>query len=344
MGAHPEIRHPRVGRRAFARLLLGAAGVAMLAGDRQRSGGARALPVPVDHSDLARYLAGLDDLPTPAWSLLAVTAGVLDPGRTIARDLVTRLPAGVVRGAARGWAFRAEADRMRAILAAAQRVYAATLPPARAALHHDRIERERGRLARSGQVDYLGVAHLVTEVNREWGLMDRLELEQLDLARRHRLDPLAFPRDVAALLAERRERRALATAFRAHARRLLGSAPQRLFDTPAGPLTLLADLGRPATAPRGYQLIRARLPDVEETTIAARAVLYTAGEFLALEPPAPPDSWADSLPPDQRAQAPANALSARLDRAAIVAPGHASRVLWPPLQDCRAVAAELGRL
>lgn len=348
-GLAPEVerlvyrRRPRLSRRAFASVLLGAACGLVLTGDVP-SAAARTLPVAIDNPDLARYLQALGDLPTPAWSLLAVTASVMDPGTNVVRNLSGRLPSGTMRGTINGWAFRAEGNRMRAILASAQWVYAAVLPPARATYYNDQLERERYKLAIGGQVDYRGLSFLMTLVNREWGIMDRLELEQLDLVRRHALDPVAYPRDVAALLAERDARRDLAVAFRREAERLLQGAVLRLFDTPAGPITLLADLGRPAGPAPSYQLIRARLVDSGDTTIAAHAVYFTASEFLALEPPAPSDSWADALPPEQRAFAAANTLSPRLDRASIVAPGHASRVQWPSLQDCETLVAQLRRL
>jgi hypothetical protein len=50
------------------------------------------------------------------------------------------------------------------------------------------------------------------------------------------------------------------------------------------------------------------------------------------------------LPTEQRAYAPTNALSPRLRPAELLAPERASRVLWPDLQDCRDLVAELGKL
>ena len=138
--------------------------------------------------------------------------------------------------------------------------------------------------------------------------------------------------------------RDLAAVVRSAAERVLAGAASRVVATPAGPLTLLADLGRPAGPPRTFQFIRARLNDLADETIAAHDVYYTAGEFLAFEPAAPPGRWADSLPPEERAYAPTNALSPRLGRAAILAPEHASRVLWPSLEDSRVVVDDLSRL
>jgi hypothetical protein len=235
---------------------------------------------------------------------------------------------------------------MDAVLASVRQVYAAILPPARAAYYGAALDAERGRLLATGRVDYRGLSQVVTLVNREQGLMARPELADLELVRLHELDPVAQPRDVPALLGERRERRDLAAVFRSAAARLLSAAKgpgaaSREVATPAGPLTLLADLGRPAGPPRTFQLIRASLNDLADETIAAHDVYYTAGEFLAFEPAAPPGRWADSLPPEQRAYAPTNALSPRLGRAAILAPEHASRVLWPSLRDSRVVVDDL---
>lgn len=333
----------RLTRRAFNGLLATAAAGA-LAGDAWRGPVARVPPAPIAHPDLARYLRALADLPPATWAHLALTASVMAPGAGAIRALTGRLPAGNARGRINGWAYRAEAGRMRSTLAAVARTYAALLPPDRARFYGRLIEDERRRLAAGGQIDYRGLAHLVTGVNRERGLMARVELEHLELVRRHRLDPAAFPRDAATLLAERAELRELAAGFRSEAIRLLAGAPQAAFATPACPLTLLADLGAPATPPRGYQLVRDRLPNLRDDTLRARQVYFTAGDFLAVEPPAPPGRWADGLPEDQRALAPTNALSPRLRREDIIAPERTSRVLWPPLADCRALVADLRRL
>ncbi len=334
----------RLTRRAFAGLLLVSGATAALGGDRWRGAGARVPPAPIAHADLARYLRALADLPPAPWAHLALTASVMEPDPGAIRALAGWLPAGNLRGRINGWTYRAEAGRMRSTLEAVARAYATLLPPDRALFYGRLIADERRRLAAGGQIDYRGLAHLVTGVNRERGLMARVELDHLELVRQHRLDPIASPRDVAALLAERAELRELAARFRAETIRLLAGAPQAAFATPAGPLTLLADLGTPATPPRGYQLIRDHLPNLRDDTIRARQVYFTAGDFLAVEPPAPPGRWADGLPEEQRALAPTNALSPRLRREDIIAPEHTSRVLWPPLADCRALVADLRRL
>ena len=100
----------------------------------------------------------------------------------------------------------------------------------------------------------------------------------------------------------------------------------------------------PSAQAKTYQLIRGRLRDLEAATLAAEAVYFTAGEYLALEPAAPPDRWADLLPAEQRAYATANTLSPRLSPAAILDPGHASRVLWATVPECRTLVAELQAL
>jgi hypothetical protein len=93
-----------------------------------------------------------------------------------------------------------------------------------------------------------------------------------------------------------------------------------------------------------YQLIRAKLPDLSADTLAAYPVYFTAGDFLAREPPAPPTAWADSLPADQRAYVPTNTLSPRLSVAEIRTPTRAPRILWADISDCRAIVAELAAL
>lgn len=333
-------RPPAFGRRAF---LGGLAGLccAALAADGPRAGATRALPVPLDDADLRAYLLALTDLPAPTWALLVATAAVQDPGGTLLDTVAADLPAGRPRDTAATWAARLAARRMSAILGAVARVYAAYLPPTRAAYYGDLIAAERQRLDAGGQVDYLDVAFLVTQANREAGLMARPELTDFPLVRDHHLDPARYPADVPALLAARAERRRLGRAFRARAAQLLAGAPLRYFPAAPGPLTLLADLGRPADPPHGYQLIRDHLPDLDADTLAVRPVYYTAGDFLAFEPAAPPGRWADNLPSDQRAYAPTNALSARLHPAEIVAPEHASRVLWPTLAETQIALADV---
>jgi hypothetical protein len=302
------------------------------------------LPIAVD-DDAARYLSALTDIPVGDWSLLAVTAAVLDPGSNTARGLLGRLPSGSMRGTALGWTDRAESGRMRDLLAQAERVYHQFLPPDRANYYANQLEDERARLAMGGQVDYSAVFHLVTLVNREQGLIARAEIDDLVLVRQHRLAPSAQPKDVAALLRERIERRTLASAFRQEVTRLLGGSAQRIIAAPGGPLTLLGDLGATGGGgARTYQIIRGRLSDVEAATLAAEAVYFTAGDFLALEPATPPDRWADLLPAEQRAYATANTLSPRLAPAAILDPGHASRILWATLPECRTLVAELRAL
>lgn len=333
-----------VSRRTFARLLAAGLG-ALLSADGVPIGAERPLPIGVNDDDTARYLRALTDLPPPAWTHLAITAAILDPGPNALRPLLARLPGGVARTTAFDWTYRADARRVSGILARIERLYAALLPPDRARAHAILLQAERRRLARGGQVDYSGLLHLVTQINREQGLMARPELDDLLLVRAHHLDPAAQPRDVAALLVERRERRDLAAAFRAEVARLLGGAPVRLIAAAGGPLTLLADLGRPTSAaPATYQLIPAQLPDLGDATIAERPAYFTAGDFLGFEPAAPLDRWANNLPAEQRADAPANALSPRLSRKQILAPAYASRVLWATAQECRVVVATLRAL
>ena len=336
-------RSALVTRRGF---LVGAglAACAILVGDRWVGGGARRLPVPVDQPLLARYLAALRDLPTPVWSLLVATASVIEPAGNTYRTLAGRLQVTRLRGAVHRWSYRAESRRMQGILKAITRTYAGVLPPDRAAHYSAVLDAEWRRLEAGGQVDYPGLGHLATLVNRESGLMARVELEHLQLLRRHAVDPIANPRDVAALLAERAERRQLAGAFREAAARLLGGTTVGALTLARGPATLLADLGRASGPPRGYHLALGHLPDLDDDTLMARAIFYTAGEFLAFEPPAPPGRWADLLPSEQRAYAPTNALSPRLRPGELLAPERASRVLWPDLQDCRDLVAELGKL
>jgi hypothetical protein len=336
----------RFGRRGF---LAGAglAACALVAGERWVTAGARGLPVPIDQPLLARYLAGVRDLPTPVWSLLVATAGVIEPAGNTYRALAGRLQVATLRGAVNRWSYRAESRQMQGSLKAIGRTYAAVLPPDRAMHYSAALDAEWRRLEAGGQVDYPGLAHLATLVNRESGLMARVELEHLQLLRHHAVDPVGYPRDVAALLAERAERRQLAAAFRERAARLLagaGDALSRPLALARGPATLLADLGRAAGPPRNYYLALGQLPDLHDDTLMARAIYYTAGEFLAFEPPAPPGRWADLLPADQRAYAPTNALSPRLRPAELLAPERASRVLWPDLRDCRDLVAELGTL
>ena len=334
----------RLGRRGF---LAGAglAAVALVAGERWATAGGRGLPVPVDQPLLARYLGALRDLPTPVWSLLVATASVIEPVGNTYRALAGQLQVTTLRGAVHRWSYRAESRRMQGILRAIVRTYAGILPPDRAAYYAASLDAEWRRLEAGGQVDYPGLAHLATLVNRERGLMARVELEHLQLLRHHAVDPIAYPRDVAALLAERAERRQLAGTFREEVARLLGGGtPARPLTLTRGPAMLLADLGRAAGPPRGYYLALGQLPDLDDDTLMARAIYYTAGEFLAFEPPAPPGRWADLLPTEQRAYAPTNALSPRLRPAELLAPERASRVLWPELQDCRDLVTELGKL
>jgi hypothetical protein len=318
--------------------------VSSLSGDHPPPRADRTLPIAVNDA-AARYLHALTDIPLPDWSLLAVTAAVLDPGTNTARGLLGQLPTGNLRGRALGWTYRAESGRMRDLLAQADRVYRQFLPPSRATLHGNRLENERARLGAGGQVDYPGVYHLVTQVNREQGLMARAELADLLLVQQHRLDPAAQPKDVPTLLRERDERRLLATAFRQEMTRLLGGVALRAIAAPGGPLTLLGDLGATiGSAAKTHQLVRNSLTDVGAATLAAEAIYFTAGQFLALEPATPPDRWADLLPSEQRAYATANTLSPRLAPPAILDPAHASRVLWASLADCRTLVAELQAL
>lgn len=339
---HPRAR-ARPGRRAFVRALVAVGVGALLTGDRRLLTG-RPLPIAVD-GDSARYLQGLPDIPTPDWALLAVTAAIGDPGGNAARGLFGRLPLGSVRGAALDWTYRAEAGRTRDLLAQAERVYAAFLPPGRARYYGGLLAAERARLAAGGQVDYSGLAHLVTQVNREQGLIARAEIADLQLVRQHRIDPANQPKDAATLLRERQERRSLTLAFRREAARLLGTATRRAIAAPTGTLTLLGDLGAtPGDRAATHQFVRASLGSLDDAAIAAEAVYFTAGEFLALEPATPPDRWADRLPADQRAYAATNTLSPRLSRAALLDPAHASRILWLSVQECRALVAELRAL
>lgn len=333
----------RLGRRAFGRAIVAAGIGALLTADGRLWRG-RPLPIAVD-ADSGRYLQGVADLPPPTWALLAVAAAVGDPGGGAGRGFFGRLPPGTVRDATLGWTYRAAAGRMRDLLAQAERVYAAHLPPDRARHYGGLLAAERARLAMGGQVDYAGLAHLVTGVNREQGLMARAEIADLQLVRQHRTDPASQPKDVVTLLRERAERRDLATAFRREVARLLGTAAQRLVATPAGSLTLLGDLGAtPGDRAATHQLVRAPLQGLDDAALAAEAVHFTAGEFLALEPATPPDRWADRLPADQRAYAATNTLSPRLGRAALLDPAHASRILWLPVQESRALIAELRAL
>jgi hypothetical protein len=305
----------------------------------------RPLPLRIDDDDLVRYLRGLGDLDTRTWTHLAITAALLDPGASALRNLLGNLPIGNARSTAYDWTYRAESRRMIAILDRVADLLGGLLAPDRAAYYGGLLRAEQARLDAGGQVDYPGLSFLITRVNREQGLMARPELDDVQRIHLHRLDPQAKPRDVPALLAERRARRDHAAAFRREAARLLADVPVRFFATGGGPLTLLADLGRPygADIPT-YQFIRARLKDLDDTMIAAEAVYFTAGDFLGLEPATPPDRWADQLPPAERALAPTNALSPRLNRAQLLAPAHASRVLWASLRDCQAVVAELRAL
>src|SRR3712207_3154494 len=196
----------RFGRRGF----LAGAGLtacALLVGDRLVRGSAHGLPVPVDQPLLARYLAALRGLPMPVWSLLVATASVIEPAGNTYRAMAGRLQVTTLRGAAHRWSYRAESRRMQEILRAIARTYAAVLPSDRATHYSAVLDAEWRRLEGGGQVDYSGLGHLATLVNRESGLMARVELEHLQLLRRHAVDPVANPRDVAALLAERAERR-----------------------------------------------------------------------------------------------------------------------------------------
>lgn len=337
----PTSAMAHLGRRAFAGGLALAGLGLLLTADGPPSPPGRALPLPVD-GETARYLGALTDLSADEWTLLAVAAGLGDPGPGAARGAIARLPPGGVRGAALDWSYRAEAGRLGDLLARAQAVYARALPPDRARYFGDLLAAERARLAAGGQADYSAVAHLVTLINREQGLIARPELADFPLLREHARDPAAQPRGAATLLRERGERRAIAAAFRAETRRRLGTDARRTLAAPAGPLTLLADLGATgADRAATFQAIRADLPDLDDATLADQAVYFTAGDFLALEPPTPPGRWADRLPADQRAYAATNTLSPRLARAALLDPAHASRVLWPTLPECRALVAEL---
>ncbi len=334
----------RLSRRALGRAAFVACVGAILSGDGPILPIGRPLPIAVD-DDAARYLRALTNIPIPDWSLLAVTAAVLDPGNNTARGLLGQLPAGGLRGTALGWTYRAEAGRMRDLLAQASQVYRQFLPPARATYYNNQLENEQARLGAGGQVDYSAIYHIVTLVNREQGLIARAEIDDLHLVRQHRLDPAAQPKDVATLLRERDERRALAAGFRQEVARLLGGAALRVIAAPQGPLTLLGELGATGggTA-RTYQLVRGHLGNAEAATLATEAVYFTAGEYLALEPATPPDRWADLQPAEQRAFASANTLSPRLSPVAILDPAHASRVLWATLTECRALVAELRAL
>ncbi len=234
---------------------------------------------------------------------------------------------------------------MRDLLAQVSRIYDRYLPPDRARFYGEQLAAERARLAAGGQVDYSALLHLATLVNREQGLIGRAEIADFQLIQQHRLDPRSQPKDVATLLRERAERRALTVAFRQETARLLGTAPQRTLAGATGPLTLFADLGTASdNHARTYQLIRTRSTDLDDVALAEQAVYFTAGEFLALEPPAPPGRWADQLPAAERAYAATNTLSPRLARGAILDPGHSSRLLWATLPECRALVAELRAL
>ncbi|MFN8538321.1 MAG: hypothetical protein U0232_12695 [Thermomicrobiales bacterium] len=334
----------RLSRRALGRTAIALCIGAILGADGPIPRPGRQLPIAVD-DDAARYLNALTDIPTPDWSLLAVTAAVLNPGNNTARGLLGQLPGSSLRSTALGWTYRAEAGRMRDLLAQAVRIYRQYLPPARASYYANQLENERARLGAGAQVDYSSVYHTVTLVNREQGLIARAEIDDLHLVKQHQLDPSAQPKDVATLLRERAERRALAADFRREAARLLGGAAQRSIAAPGGPLTLLGDLGETGGgAARTYQLVRNHLSDPDAATLAAEAVYFTAGEYLGLEPATPPDRWADLLPAEQRAYATANTLSPRLSPAAILDPAHASRILWAGLSECRTLVAELRAL
>ena len=342
--ALPPRARPRLTRRTFGHALLAVGVGAFLTADAPPQRPTRPLPIAID-DDIAHYLRALHDLPTPTWSLLAVTAAVLDPGGNVARDLFGRLPSGSARSATLGWTYRTEAGRMADLLIQIERIYNQFLPSNRARHYGGLLAAERARLLAGGQVDYSALYHLVTLVNREQGLIARAEIDDLHLIRQHRLDPINQPKDVPTLLRERQERRALALAFRQEATHLLGTAPQRAIAAPTGTITLLGDLGAtPGDRAGTFHLFRAALPDLDAATLAVHAVSFTAGEFLAHEPATPPDRWADRLPADQRAEAPASALSPRLSPSALLDPAHASRILWLPLSDSRTLVAELRAL
>src|SRR5687768_15128281 len=97
-GARPSSGQ-RLGRRALGRAAVAICIGALLSADRPLARPGRPLPIAVD-DDSARYLHALTDIPTHEWSLLAVTAAVLDPGTNAARGLFGRLPAGNLRGSA----------------------------------------------------------------------------------------------------------------------------------------------------------------------------------------------------------------------------------------------------
>jgi hypothetical protein len=333
---------PRFGRRTFTGGLL-AAGSLALVGDHALAA-AWPLPLDIGNPALATYLCGVSDLPPRDWVLLVIAAAVQPQGPNTLRALTTQLAAGQVRDTLDSWSYRLDAGHMRAVLGHIASLLSDILPTDQARRYGALLDAERARLAAGGQVDYAGMRYLVTLLNRETGMVIHPELVDLSLVLQQQTAPGLPPRTVAALLAERREKRDLAARLRHDAARLLARATLRELTSRRGPLTLLAGLGTPAVGPATFQLIQGKLADLREETLAAHTVYFTAGDFLAREPPAPPTAWADSLPPEQRAYVPTNALSPRLSAAEIRNPARAPRILWADILDCRSIVAELTSL
>ena len=336
------IEAPRFGRRTFAAGSL-AAGCLALVGDRAMD---TVWPLPLDVGDpaLVAYLQGVRDLPPRDWVLLVIAAAVLPQGANTMRALSAQLPAGRARDTLDTWSYRLDAGHMRVVLGRIATLLDNVLPAERARYYGALLAVERDRLAAGGQVDYAGMRYLITLINRETGMMIHPELVDLPRVLQQQAAPGTPSQSVAALLAERDEKRLLAARFRRDTARLLAGEARRDLASRSGPLTLLAGLGAPANGPVSYQLIPAKLSNLSADTLAAYPVYFTAGDFLAHEPPAPPTAWADSLPADQRAYVPTNTLSPRLSVAEIRTPTRAPRILWADVSACRTVVAELAAL
>ncbi|MGN6700231.1 MAG: hypothetical protein ACTHMR_18905 [Thermomicrobiales bacterium] len=336
------IETPRFGRRTFTAGLL-AAGSLALVGDRAMDA---VWPLPLDVGDpaLVAYLQGVRDLPPRDWVLLVIAAAVLPQGANTMRALTARLPASQARDTLDTWSYRLDAGHIRAVLGRIATLLNDVLPADRAQHYGALLASERARLAAGGQVDYAGMRYLVTLISRETGMLIHPELADLPLVLQQHAAPGTPSQSVAALLAERNEKRLLAARFRRDAARLLAGAARRDLTSRSGPLTLLSGLGVPVSSPLTDQLIQARVPDLSADTLATYAVYFTAGDFLAREPTAPPTAWADSLPADQRAYVPTNTLSPRLSVAEIRTPTRAPRILWADVSACRTVVAELAAL